>query len=420
MINSFVAFDIEMPSQHKPRISAIGITVVENGIITDKAYYLVNPETNFDPYVIELIGITPEMVANEPTFPEIWEKIKDVMSKSVLVAHGAPGDMKALCGCLKSYGIEWKEKAQYICTCRVGLEKYPEYEHHSLDYMCEKIGFPLMHHYALSDSEGCAMLMLDYIDKGVDIDSYIQEFDVLKCRNANKKKRPQKKRTFREKVTYNLYKMQNKKLREFFVTTHAHIPPESVIGVKEGALRQYAQRLLKTNRASDYIKLLPHDFYEENNLHAILVSKTKKLSASFSRIDEFLPYVNDTATCSLLVPSIFKKRQPELTEKIDLWLGSDDPYTKFFALEVIERFFVSEEYIKLWCEKLTVHEAENFLNRKKALIFAKALIACTESVAPVFREDMLNEVTHNKALETALKNENLSEEKRSILQNLIR
>ena len=67
MINSFVAFDIEMPSQHKPRISAIGITLVKDGIITEKAYYLVNPEIKFDPYVIELVGITPEMVANEPT-----------------------------------------------------------------------------------------------------------------------------------------------------------------------------------------------------------------------------------------------------------------------------------------------------------------------------------------------------------------
>ncbi len=420
MINSFVAFDIEMPSQHKPRISAIGITVVENGIITDKAYYLVNPEVKFDPYVIELIGITPEMVANEPTFPEIWEKIRDIMSEGVLVAHGAPGDMKALCGCLKSYGIEWKGKAQYICTCRVGLEKYPEYEHHSLDYMCEKIGFPLMHHYALSDSEGCARLMLDYIEKGVDIDSYIQEFDVIKCRNANKKRKPQKKRTFREKVTGHLHRMHNKKYREFFVGTHPHIAPESIIGVKEGALRQYAQKLFETNRASDYIKLLPHDFYEENNLHAIIVSKTKKLGTAFSRIDEFLPYVNDTVTCRLLVPSIFKKRQNELKDKIPFWLGSDNPYAKFFALEVIERFFMGEEDIKLWCEMLTVNENESFLNRKKAAILAKALVSCTESVAHIFREKMLNEVTHNKALETALKDENLSDEKRNILQNLIR
>ena len=214
MTDSFVAFDIEMPSQRKPRISAIGITAVEKGKITEKAYYLVNPETKFDPYVIDLIGITPEMVENEPTFPEIWEKIRDIMSSGILVAHGAPGDMKTLCGCLKSYGIEWKDKAQYICTCRVGLEKHPEYEHFSLDYMCQQIGFPLVHHYALSDSEGCARLMLDYMEKGVDLDSYIQEFDVIKCRNANQKRKPQKKRSLGEKVNRTLFKMQSEKLRD--------------------------------------------------------------------------------------------------------------------------------------------------------------------------------------------------------------
>lgn len=420
MTDSFVAFDIEMPSQHKPRISAIGITAVENGEITEKAYYLVNPETNFDPYVIDLIGITPEMVEHEPAFPEIWEKIKDVMSRGVLVAHGAPGDMKTLCGCLKSYGIEWKEKAQYICTCRVGLEKYPEYEHHSLNYMCEQIGFPLEHHYALSDSEGCARLMLDYIDKGVDLDSYIQEFDVIKCRNVNQKRKSQKKRSFKEKVTRTLFKMQNEKLRDYFISTHSHINAESVIGVKEGALRQYAEKLLKTNRASDYIKLLPHEFYEENNLHSILVSKTKKLSTAFERIDSFLPYINDTVTCRLLTPYAFRKRQPELTEKLTLWLSSDEAYTRFFALEVIDRFYIDAEFMSLFKEFLSRDEEENFLKKKKAVILSKALVTCTESVASLFTENILNEVTRNKALEMALEKENLSDEKREVLKNMLR
>lgn len=421
MINKFIAFDIEMPSQRKSRISAIGITVVENGIITHKAHYLINPEVKFDPYVIELIGITPEMVANEPTFPEIWEKIKDIMSSGVLVAHGAPGDMKVLCGCLKSYGIEWKEKAQYICTCRVGLDKYPDYEHHSLDYMCEKIGFPLMHHYALSDSEGCARLMLDYINNGVDIDSYIQEFDVIKCHNVGQKRKQQKKRSFKDKVTSQLQKMQNKKLREMLIASHGHIDSKTIIGVKEGSLRQYAEKLLQSNRASDYIKLLPHGFYEENNLHAILVSKTKKLSSAVKRIDDFLPYVNDTATCRLLVPTIFKKRQAQLTEQLTFWLSSDKPYTVFFALEVIERYFISEEYIPLWNDKVfAVDYPETFLNRKKACVLAKALISCTESVANIFKENILNETTHNKAIELALKDERLSDEKKLLLQNMLR
>ncbi len=421
MINRFIAFDIEMPSQRKSRISAIGITVVEDGEIKQKAHYLINPEVKFDPYVIELIGITPEMVANEPTFPVVWEEIKDIMSSGVLVAHGAPGDMKVLCGCLKSYGIEWKEKAEYICTCRVGLDKYPEYEHHSLDYMCEKIGFPLMHHYALSDSEGCARLMLDYIKNGTDIDSYIQEFDVIKCHNVGQKRKTQKKRCFKDKVTYQLQKMENKSLRETLIASHEHIDAETIIGVKEGSLRQYAEKLLQSNRASDYIRLLPHSFYEENNLHAMLVAKTKKLSVAIKRINDFLPYVNDTATCRLLVPSIFKKRQSQLTEQLTEWLTDNKPYTVFFALEVIERYFVKEEYMPLWREEIfSANYSEAFLKRKKASVLAKALIVCTESVADLFKNKALEETTHNKALELALKDDKLTEEKRALLQNMIR
>lgn len=420
MTDSFVAFDIEMPSQHIPRISAIGITAVEKGEIKEKAYYLVNPETAFDPYVVELVGITPEMVADEPTFPEIWEKIKHLMSDSVLVAHGAPGDMKTLCGCLKSYGIEWKDTAQYICTCRVGLEKYPEYEHHSLDYMCSQIGFPLIHHYALSDSEGCARLILDYIDKGVDLQQYIQEFDVIKCCNAKTKKAPRKKRNFKEKVSAHMQKMKSKKYRESFIATHPHIAPESVMGVNEALLRQYAEKLLKSNSATDYINLMPHTFYEENNLHAILVSKTKKLSSAISRINEFLPYINDTATCRLLVPGIFRKRQWELTQQIPLWLSSNEEYTRFFALEVIDRHFVTREYITLWFDELIREEEKGFLNRKKAMIIAKALIFCTDAIAPAFTGDKLNEVTRSKALQVALSSEKLSEEKRALLQSMVK
>ena len=49
MTERYIAFDLEMPGQHEPRISAVGITVIENRKITDKLYYLVNPETEFDP-----------------------------------------------------------------------------------------------------------------------------------------------------------------------------------------------------------------------------------------------------------------------------------------------------------------------------------------------------------------------------------
>lgn len=421
MLNRFIAFDVEMPSQRKSRISAIGITVVEDGVVKNSLYHLVNPEVKFDPYVVELIGITPEMVANKPTFPEIWEEIKDVMSSGVLVAHGAPGDMKVLCGCLKSYGIQWKEKANYICTCRVGLEKYPEYEHHSLDYMCQKIGYPLMHHHALSDSEGCAQLMLDYINQGVDIDSYIQEFDVVKCHNVGQKSKRSNRCSLKSKVRYQLFKMQNKNLRSSFTISHEHIDPETVIGVKSGSVMQYAEKLIQSNRAVDYINILPHDFYEENLLHAILVSKTKKLSNAIARIDEFLPYVNDTTMCRLLVPTVFRRKQPQLAQKVLMWLEEENPYTVFFALEVISRFFIGKNYIPLWRDRVASKSFnESYLKNKRIDILLSCLIFSTDAVIDVFKNNLLDEATHNRIISLALEHKAVSEESKSVLRELMR
>ena len=107
----FVAFDVETPNARNDRMSAIGITVVEDGEITEEFYSLVNPETRFDPFNIQLTGISPEAVENEPTFPELWETIEPIFSRGVLVAHNATFDLGVLAKCLRAYHIPWQTDA---------------------------------------------------------------------------------------------------------------------------------------------------------------------------------------------------------------------------------------------------------------------------------------------------------------------
>ncbi|MGN1194945.1 MAG: exonuclease domain-containing protein [Acutalibacteraceae bacterium] len=343
MTERFIAFDLEMPGQHEPRISAVGITVIENRKITDKLYYLVNPETQFDPYVVKLIGITPEMVENEPTFPVIWEKIKDVMSSGILVAHGAAGDLNTLCLCLKHYGIEWKDKIQYLCTCDIGLKSFPDLDGYSLDVMCEHIGFNLNHHYALSDSEGCARLLLDYIDSGIDVESFISSFDFQKCHRVRKKK-VKRKKTLEQKVRIRLF---SERSEEEYLKTLEEIPtlnPKKVIGLSLDTQKQEAQRLLDENKGSEYIKFLPHEFHEENNIHALILNERKRFTVLIELLNEFLPYINNAQTLELLMPKLFEKGQPELISFLKSWLSSDNYYTKLFALGVIDNFYVKTAY----------------------------------------------------------------------------
>lgn len=88
-MSRYIAFDVETPNRYNNRMSAIGITIIENGKITRKLYSLINPETVFDYFNTQLTETSEEMVQDKPTFPKIWNTIEPIMDSGILVAHNA-------------------------------------------------------------------------------------------------------------------------------------------------------------------------------------------------------------------------------------------------------------------------------------------------------------------------------------------
>ena len=166
--NRFVCFDVETPNAGNDRMSAIGITVVDNGVITEEFFSYVNPEEPFDAFNTELTGISAETVASAPTFRELWPKIRPLMSSGVLAAHNAPFDMGVLKKCLRDYGIVWKERVSCVCTVRIGRKVLPDISHR-LNEMCKYYHIQLDHHQADSDSRACAEILIRYMQSGVNI-----------------------------------------------------------------------------------------------------------------------------------------------------------------------------------------------------------------------------------------------------------
>ena len=116
MEERYVAFDVETPNAQNRRMSAIGVSVIENGQIVQELYTLVDPQTHFDPFNIALTGITPEMERGQPDFPALWQLLEPMLRNSVLVAHNAPFDLRVLASCLHDYHIDWKPETVYLCT----------------------------------------------------------------------------------------------------------------------------------------------------------------------------------------------------------------------------------------------------------------------------------------------------------------
>ena len=171
----YVVFDVETPNMKNSRMSAIGISVVEDGCIVDSFFSYVNPEQPFESFNVQLTGIDENTVADAPTFPELWEKIQPLMESGMLVAHNAQFDLGVLKECLRDYGISWKSRAQAICTVLIGRSVLPDISH-KLNNMCAYYNICLDHHRADSDSHACAEILLRYIRDGVPVDQYIKSY----------------------------------------------------------------------------------------------------------------------------------------------------------------------------------------------------------------------------------------------------
>lgn len=174
----YVVFDVETPNRYNNRMSAIGISVIEDGRITEEYFSYVNPETFFDYFNVRLTGISEQTVADAPAFPELWSEIEPILSSGILVAHNAVFDLGVLKKCLQDYGIQWKESVRYCCTARMGRVLLPDMRHR-LNDLCAYYGIALDHHKADSDSHACAEILLQYFLSGADERKYIRTYRMI-------------------------------------------------------------------------------------------------------------------------------------------------------------------------------------------------------------------------------------------------
>jgi len=172
-MSRYIVFDVETPNYRNDRISAIGVTVVEDSAVVNTYYTLVNPETFFDPFNIQLTGITPEMAGEAPAFPEVWRDIEPIMNSGIPVAHNAVFDLGVLRKCLHDYGIIWKQKTEYLCTVQMGRRLLPGMSHR-LNVLADYYQIHLEHHHADSDSQVCAEILLHYIKDFGEPDRFIR------------------------------------------------------------------------------------------------------------------------------------------------------------------------------------------------------------------------------------------------------
>ena len=220
-------------------------------------------------------------------------------------------------------------------------------------------------------------------------------------------------------VQDSLFTLQDLSYKEFQCGLMPTVNPDTVIGVRMPALRKLVKDFAETPEAAEFLKALPHRYYEENNLHGLLISAMRDYDRAVAALDAFLPYVDNWATCDLIRPKVFQKHLPELLEKIQVWLASDHTYTVRFGLEMLMTCYLDDAFRPEYLELAAgVRSGEYYVNMMIAWYFATALAKQYDAALPYLRERRLDPWIHNKAIQKAIESCRVTGEQKAYLRTL--
>ena len=216
-----------------------------------------------------------------------------------------------------------------------------------------------------------------------------------------------------------LYELQDLKYRDMQIKIIPNIDPESVIGVRTPELKAMAKEMLKAGDYMAFLGKLPHKYFEENQLHAFIISGIKDMDVCLEELEKFLPYVDNWATCDQMSPKIFKKHREILLIHIKKWITSGKTYSVRFGVGMLMEHFLDEDYDSKYPEMVAkLRSKEYYVNMMIAWYFATALAKQYESILPYIEEKRLDDWTHNKAIQKSVESRRITEEQKTYLKSL--
>lgn len=220
-------------------------------------------------------------------------------------------------------------------------------------------------------------------------------------------------------VQQQLFALQDLKYRDFQAKLMPTIEKEKVIGVRTPILRTFAKAYGKTDEAREFLRVLPHQYYEENNLHGLLIEQIKNYDQCLAELDKFLPYIDNWATCDMLAVKIVKKHLDTFIEEVFRYIDSAHPYTIRFGINMLMRYYLEDKFQIEFPEKVAgVHSEEYYVNMMRAWYFATALAKQYDAILPFIEEKRLDDWTHNKTIQKAIESYRMTPEQKRYLKTL--
>lgn len=216
-----------------------------------------------------------------------------------------------------------------------------------------------------------------------------------------------------------LFAMQDLEYKAFHAKLMPTVPPERIIGIRVPVLRKFAKAFAKTEESRTFLACLPHEYYEENNLHAFVAEQNRDFDTALAETERFLPYIDNWATCDMFFPKVFAKNPQKLLPKMEEWLESEKPYTVRYAIGLFMRLCLDEDFLPEYLERIAkIRSEEYYVNMMIAWFFATALAKQYDAALPYITEQRLDIWTHNKAIQKAVESNRIPKETKEYLKTL--
>jgi len=216
-----------------------------------------------------------------------------------------------------------------------------------------------------------------------------------------------------------LFALQDKSYAEFQSKLLPTIARETVIGIRTPDLRKMAKQVCKTPAAQEFMQALPHRYFDENQLHAFILSEEKDFNRCIAELEQFLPYVDNWATCDQLSPKCFKKHTTELLPHIRKWMASKHTYTIRFGMGMLMRYYLDEPFRPEYLEWVaSIQSEEYYIRMMQAWFFATALAKQWNATLPYIKHRRLHPWTHDKTIQKAIESFRITDEQKALLKTL--
>nr|WP_296158120.1 DNA alkylation repair protein [uncultured Blautia sp.] len=222
----------------------------------------------------------------------------------------------------------------------------------------------------------------------------------------------------KEQLQKELFALQDQKYRDFHSKLLPGIDKGSIIGIRTPVLRKFSKEYAEREEAGKFLQDLPHQYYEENNLHMMVITGIKDYDKCLEEIKKFVPYINNWATCDLPLPKCFSKHKEELLPQICEWIASDHTYTIRYGLGTLMSLYLDEDFKPEYLElAASVRSEEYYVNMMIAWYFATALAKQWETTVPYIEQRKLPQWVHRKTIQKAVESYRITPEQKTYLKS---